>query len=309
MVAWAPIIGGAMAAQGMMGGGRGGNNGALEAALREFSNIKQPTAAEMEIELQKYVQAGLLTPEQAQTYLMGDTEMNNINVDPSTRSAQADALRQLSDISNQGGMTAIDKSRMMAINDEMNTANRGAQQAITQNAQERGVGGSGLELAARLNAQQGAAGNAARQGVDVAAAAQQRALEAISQKANLGGQMRGQDYQQAAAKAQARDAINQFNTQNRQTVAGQNVDRLNQGQQFNLGNKQTVANLNTSGENENRTRNANLKQQVFDNSVKIAAGKSGQYANIAAADQRDADREEARRNALIGLGGTLMGGK
>lgn len=309
MLPLVPIAGAAIAAGGLFGKKKSANNDALEAALREFSNIHQPGEEEMKAQLQQYVEAGVLTPEQAQTYLSGNTEFNNINLDPSTRAAQADALRQLSDISNQGGMTAIDKSRMMAINDEMGVANRGAQEAIVQNAQERGVGGSGLELAARLNAQQGAASNAARQGVDVAAAAQQRALEALTQKGNLGGQMRTQDYSQASAKAAAQDAINKFNTQNRQTVAGQNVDRVNAGQQFNLTNRQNVSNMNTATENDNRLRNADLKQRVFQNSLQVAAGKSGQYGKMAEADQAEADREAARRNALVGLGATMMGGK
>jgi hypothetical protein len=298
-----------MAASSLLGKKKKGGIDPLALAMQEFSRIQAPTAEEMKIQLQQYVEAGVLTPEQAQTILMEDTAYNDIALDPGTREAQADALRQLSDISNQGGMTAIDRARMMEINDDMQTANRGAQQAITQNMAERGVSGSGAELAARLSGQQAASSNNARAGAEVAAEAQRRALEAIMAKGNLGGSMRGQDHQQAAAKAQARDAINQFNATNRQNVINSNVDRRTQANAANLGNKQNIMLMNTQAENENRLRDSDLKQRQFENQMNLARGKTGQLNQMSAAQEKEEDRDAAYRNALLGAGATMLGSK
>lgn len=307
MVAWAPIVGGAMAASSLLGKKKKGGIDPLALAMQEFSRIQAPSASEMEVELQKYIEAGVITPEQAQTILMGDSAYNDIALDPMTREAQADALRQLTEIGNQGGMTAIDRARMMEIQDQIGTTNRGNQQAITQNMAERGVTGSGIELAARLSGQQAASGDAARAGAEMAAAAQERALQALSAKANLGGTMRNQDYTQAADKAAARDAINQFNAQNRQNVVNANVDRRTQANVANLSNKQNIMNANTGAENENRIRNADLKQRVFENQMNLARGKTGQLNQMANLQEKDKDRDEAFRNALLGAGATILG--
>ena len=314
MVAWAPIVGASIAAAGMLG--RGGGSGAeakLQAAIAEFTRLegRMPTAEEMQVVVQKFVEAGELTPSQAETVLLGPSAYEDINLDPTTRAAQADALRELGSIYNQGGLTASDKAKIMEIQDEIDTTNRGAQLAIGQNAAARGVGGSGLELAMRLNAQQQAATTGARRSTDVAALAEQRALEALMGKANLGAQMRGQDFGEASRIAEAKDAIARFNTGNRQSVINANVDRRNDAQKFNLTNRQNISNMNTAAENANRIRNADLKQREFDNRMNIAAGKTGQYQAQADLEEKRRQGDEAYRNALLGAGATILssGGK
>jgi len=56
--------------------------------------------------------------------------------------------------------------------------------------------------------------------LDVSAQAQSRALQALMQGGQLGGQIRQQDFGEQSEKAQAQDAINRFNTANRQQVSG-----------------------------------------------------------------------------------------
>jgi hypothetical protein len=99
---------------------------------------------------------------------------------------------------------------------------RGAREAILQNANARGVGGSGLELAAQLQAQQSSADRNASESMQVNAMAQQRALQALMQGENMAGNLSREDLALQSQRAQAQDAINSFNTRNGQQVAGMN---------------------------------------------------------------------------------------
>jgi len=133
-------------------------------------------------------------------------------MDPTGRNATLAALQQMQDISTQGGMTAIDRSRLQKIQDQTQTQARGAREAIAENAARRGIGGSGFELAQSMLGQQSASDLAGRQAVDVNSAAQERALAAMQATGQLGGQVNQQDL----ARANALDAIKEFNTGVRQ---------------------------------------------------------------------------------------------
>ena len=142
--------------------------------------------------------------------LIGQSSLDTM--DPTARNATLAALQQMQGVATQGGMTAIDKSRLQQIQDQTATQARGAREAIAENAAQRGIGGSGFELAQSMLGQQAASDSAARQAVDVNSAAQQRALQAMQQTGQLGGQINAQDM----AKANALDAIKEFNTGVRQ---------------------------------------------------------------------------------------------
>ena len=125
------------------------------------------------------------------------------------RSAQATALGQIQNIASQGGLTTADRARLQDIRNQEAIAEKGQRESILQNAQSRGVAGSGLEMAQQLAAQQGGATRAASRDLGVADLAQQRALAAIQGSANVGANLQGQDY----GRASAQDEINRFNTE------------------------------------------------------------------------------------------------
>jgi hypothetical protein len=179
---------------------------------------------------------------------------------------------------------------------------RGQREAILQNAQARGVAGSGLELAQSMLAQQQASNRAAQQGLDVASMAQQRALQAILQGGQLGGQIRGQDFEEQARVAAAKDAIAQFNAQNQQQVNLANSAARQQANMFNLGLKQDVANANTNIRNQQEMYNKGLHQQDFENRYRKAGGVAGGYNNLASLYGNQA------QNRLNFVGGLIESG-
>jgi hypothetical protein len=225
------------------------------------------------------------------------TDFDNVSVDPNLIENQQASLGALDEIIEGGGMNAMDKANMSRIQGEVSQADRGRREAINQNMQMRGVGGSGMELLAQLQSSQAATDRANQSGLDIAGMAQQRALESIMNKGNLSGDMRSQEFGEKSNIASARDAIEKFNAANRLGVAGDNrsyatnvaqgnADTRNQATMANWGARQDMANQNVATKNAAQTVNRDLAQQKFDNDMAI---------------------RQARANALSGQAGMYQG--
>lgn len=239
-------------------------------AYDQFGNVKLPdindeklnlTAPELQY-LQNYM-------ENAQS--LGPSEMTNISIDPRLQTAQMNALDTLSKIGSSGGMTDIERAQLNAVHRETDQQDQARQQAILQNMAERGMGGSGVELAARLSSSQHAADRASQEGDRTAAEAQQRALQAIAQSGSLGSQMQGQQFGEKSQVAQAQDAIARFNNQNSQEVARRNIERQNAEQAA----KQSMLEKQVALQNQQQQYNKELLQKGFTNQMQLASGKAG----------------------------------
>jgi hypothetical protein len=279
----------------------GGKDSAAEdaqrQAVRQLQRLELPSIGEMQIQLEQLLLQGQITPEQAQAALIARSNLEDIAVDPQFKQAQINALNKLQEIG-EGGLTLQDKANLERIKAEQAAMERGQREAILQNAQARGVAGSGLELAQSMLAQQQASNRSSQQGLDVASMAQQRALQAILQGGQLGGQIRGQDFEEQARVAAAKDAIAQFNAQNQQQVNLANSAARQQANIFNLGLKQDVANANTNIRNQQQFYNKGLYQQDFENRYRKAGGIAGGYSNLASLY---GDQSKQRLNFVGGL--------
>ena len=272
-------------------------------ALQMWLDTNIPDIESQKIYLERLKSQGQLDPETEQAYLQQQSEMASITTDPRLKEAQLGALSKLQQIGDEGGMLLEDKANLNKITADNAAAEQGQRGAILQNMQSRGMGGSGMEMAANLANQQGAATRAANQSMSVAGMAQQRALDSIMKGGQLGGEMRGQEFGEAARKAEAQDAINRFNTQNRSDVQQRNVASRNDAQRYNLGESQRIADANVGLGNQQDVHNKGLAQQRYNNELSRTAGATGQYntnANATAAKgQADA--------AMIGAVGQTIG--
>lgn len=169
----------------------------------------------------------LQDPEERMVYELEDTAYNNIAVDPSVLSAQREALNDLINLSEAKGLNAVDQQALQEIIDEENRTLQGQNQATLQNAMERGVYGSGLEMAQRLQNAQSSANRMNNRDMDVMSQAQQRALEALTNYGNLASNMRTQDFGEQEKIANANDIINKANWENRQNISNANVQDRN----------------------------------------------------------------------------------
>jgi hypothetical protein len=188
-----------------------------------FRNLKTPGADELR-------KAGELGP----------SAYEGISEDPALRDAQLQALGYLQNLGNQQGMdmgAKVAHQEAMAATAQQERSNRGA---IMEDAAQRGMRGSGNELLSQLVGSQGSAQRNAMAGQRAAADARMRALQAMVGAGQLGGQVRGQDWQQNAEKARARDTIGAFNAANsRSAISEDFAGRLARAQGMASGAQQS----------------------------------------------------------------------
>lgn len=282
------------------GGAAGQAQDIQKQMLDEAKNIPLPVLKEYYPELYKQVVS--LNPEMETAVTLGPSEMQGIATDPSLRQAQLKALSKLQEVGDAGGRDAqfmADASRM---ENDINTNLQGQQGAISQNMAARGISGGGSELVAKNMAAQNAANRQAQMGMDLNAQAQQRALQAIMQGGQLGGQMQNQDFSQAAQKAQAADAINRFNTQNQQQVISTNVGAKNKAQEYNANNAQNISNQNVGVNNQAQLQNNDLSQRQFDNEMKKRGLITGAQQGLANSYNNESQGNKQFFGGLISAG-------
>lgn len=317
MVAPAIIAGGIMAGGSIAGGLLGGAASLkaqkaaqklAEKAASQYDSIRVPTPEELQVQLQNLIQQGEITPEEAQAYLVENSAYSGLDLSGGEgRQAELAALNELRGITEAGGLTAQDRAKIADIQEQMGTANRGAQEAIMQNAAQRGISGSGLEMASRLMAQQQAASDANRQGLQTAADAEKRALEAIIAQGGAGSRLSSADFEREAKVAEAKDLMARFNATNQQQVGLTNVAARNAAQAANLAEKQRIADFNKQQENQNRLRGSDLKQQAFENQMQLAGGKAAALSGAAQSANQRAQSQQQLYGSLIGTGGQMLG--
>lgn len=269
--------------------GSGGQDVAQKAA-DSYKNVSLPDIEKMKLQLEELVSQGEISPEEAAVILQETNAFENVSTDPRLRESQLKALSGVEEIVNGQGLTAADRANINKVQSENARAERGSREAILQNAQQRGVGGSGLEIAAQLQNSQESAQRNADAGLEISKQAQQRALEALNQQASMSGNLRSQDYNEQAQKAQAQNTINQFNAANRNAASMANTQARNTAQATNLQNKQNIANANTAQRNAAQQYNKQLEQKGFENNLALTAGKTGAMNYLA--DQKNKEREQ-----------------
>lgn len=265
---------------------------AYQDGLQLLQNIVPPTLADLSIELTQAVQQGELSPEEYIAYMAEKSAMEGIEIPQQLKDIQYDALNQMNEISNSGGMTDIDKARLNEIKGEMLSSARGLQKSTQQNMASRGISGSGVELASQLSNDSANIEAASKGGYDVAAEAQRRALDAIKSKSTMAGNLRTQEFGEQEAKAKATDAVNDYNTRVRQAVSNANINDRNNAEAKNLAERQRIADVNTGIKNQEEEKNTQARQTVFDNAVKQTIPQVQQGNNIGREVLGGAERDE-----------------
>lgn len=284
------------------GNAQGDAKDARNQALQQWLSVNVPDPAQQRLELQRFQQTGQFSPSLQKAFQQDPSGLKSLQIDPTSRAAEVKALQQMVDVASNGGMDAQARQQEQQAINATNANERGQRGAIEQNFAARGVGGSGAELAAQLEASQGDANQAASQGLQSAAGGEQRALQAMSSYDNMASNLNNQDYGQAAAAAQAQDAINRFNTQNQQTVSNSNTNAVNDAQKYNLGEAQKISDLNTGVANTQEQYNKGLVQKQFDNSVQKAQGAANALGGVANQANQSAQN---KADMWGGIGGAI----
>lgn len=262
-------------------------NNARNAALEQYANINLPSLEAQQLNLQDYQNAGTMTPEMEQLMQMGPTSMEGISLDPQTRAMQMQALEQMSGMAS-GQIQPGDVAGFEIAKRDAAAYDQAKQGQILQEMQQRGQGGSGAELLARLKSTQSSADRLNQADLEQAKQMQQARIAALQSQSNMASGIRSQDYGQESDLARARDAINQFNVQNSQNVEGRNTTNKNSAQQMNLQNSQNTANMNVENRNKQQIANKGLLQQQYNNQLNLANAKAGQYGQQANSQDQQA---------------------
>ena len=208
-----------------------------------------------EIEFQKYstpealAYLGNFTPEELQA-----TGLPSGVINQAMRQKQLQALGGVEQLS-QTGLSAIDKAALTEIQNEIANQERGQRESILQNMAQRGLSGSGQELAAQLQSSQSAAQIASQQGIQQAAQAQQARVNALNNLSNMATGIEQTDFERQTQKAQAQDIINQFNVQNRNTAGLRNLQTQQDLVSMNAQERNRIAQANIDLANKQLLQN------------------------------------------------------
>lgn len=279
---------------------------AIKAQLDKLNAVQTPTAESLTLpQLQQFVSAGIMTPEEAKSYLAGDTAYSGLTADNSGLDTEMQAIGKLQDIVNSGGADAEEQANIQGILNTLGTTERGDREAIvTQNARQ-GIANSGLTMAAKLAAEQNDATNANTNALQTGASEEARNLEAIKELGGIGGQVQGQQYTAGANKASAADAISKFNAQQEQDISKVNTTAANAAKAANLSNAQDISNKNTIGAQQQEASVPAAQQKAYEDALgKATAGMGGAEA-LANAKSTSGQQSAGILGGLLGTAGTV----
>lgn len=283
----APIAGGIignLAAK----GDREAAEAAYNSAIQEIMQIGAPPDLSKEIILQKFAQAGVLTPELEENIDQLTSATAQIQEDVKTKQRQVEAADILAK-RGRGGFTLEDRSALDKIRETLEGDYQAKQRAIQQQMQARGVSGSGQELAMMLQSASDTANRASQEGIDLGALATQRALQSMTQAGDLASRIRTQDLDYQRLTKGAQDELNRFNVQGRRDTETRNIAALNRARQYNIQQQQRAADANVTASNKELYRQSEARRQYWLDQVERAKMRSGalkgqseQYAGNAA---------------------------
>lgn len=286
----------------LTGGESGQAQADLDQALAAIQAVQTPTQAQLTLpQLQQYVNAGLMTPAQATAALQGSNAYNNINIDPATTEAEMTALGQEQQVAGDQGMTPQMEAQLTAALNTANTNQTGQEQSILDQMAQRGISTSLMGPAAEMAEAGQNAQTANLTSAQAAGQAETNALTAMANAGTLAGNINSQEYTQAANKAAAQNAINQWNAQNQTNVNLANQQTQQQANAYNAENAQNIATENTGLANEQTQYNAEVPETVFQNAMQKAGAEAG--VNEAQASQATAAGQQQ-----AGLYSGLIGG-
>ena len=283
------------------------------AKLQALLGLANRPPAIPEVEFAKYSTPealsylGNFTPEELQA-----TGLPAGVINQAMRQKQLQAIGGIQELS-ETGLSAIDRAALTEIQNQIATQERGQRESILQNMAQRGISGSGQELAAQLQGSQAASQQASTQGMQQAAQAQRARMQALSSLSEMAGGIEQTDFQREAQKQEAQDIINRFNVQNRNVAGLRDLD-LQQSLRNEFEREKTrVGQANIDIENQQR-----LQNEV--NRPLAQYGLQSQYASgisqgLGGMGQSQTQQQLANQQAMsqgigtgLNVGGSLAGG-
>lgn len=287
----------------LTGGSNNDANDALKAALGTIEGVNTPTADQLTLpQLQQYVQAGLMTPAQAQAALEKSNAYNNISTDPRAREASIDALTNLQSIGDAGAAGSPQEQAALAqVESSLNQNLQSQRGSILDQMDQRGIPSSLMGVSAQLAAAGQDSEQAHQDALTAEANNSNMALQALEQSGTLGNSISQEQFSEQAQKAAAQNAIDQWNAANQTTVNLNNAQLQQQANATNLQDEQSVSNANTQNANARTQYNSQIPQQVYNDAMAKAQAEAGIYGQSAKQYTGQGEQNAGTAGMLINL--------
>lgn len=215
---------------------------------------------------------------------LGQTELDGISLDPRYQQAQLKALADLQEIG-QTGLTTEDRVEFDRLREDATADDTARQKSILQNLAQTGTLDSGNALIAKLQSNSDATQSALERGRDLASQSAQARRDAISQAANVASNLQQNDFNRQNTVASAKDTINRYNAENRQSVQGANLSaaqNIENARANNVAN-QSQANVNArSGANQAELARYDREQSLYNQNSQSQQANNATQANNSA---------------------------
>lgn len=277
-------------------------------AIAALEKVGIPSVEAQKIALENPAMVFNYVPELEQEFPELKSQFEQVQADPRLKAEQAKALEGLSQRA-EGGLTPDDIAQIENIKRNVAGQARAQDASIMQNMEQRGIGGSGAELMARLAASQQAAQQASLDSQQLASLDYQAKIDALMQLGNLAGSQREQAYQEEAQKATALDRMKELNQAARYDVQGRNVAAKNTASLGRQELAQQLENQRAATANQEQMYNKQLQQQRFENEMAKAGAASSAYTGAAQGALQAGQTAAANKAAMWqGIGQAGMGG-
>lgn len=283
-------IGGGILGNELSRGDRSAAEDQIKGIQALYNNIKLPNTEDEKLNLREFGQGQMLNnkEDQAQQLSMQDN-LQNINLDPRLKQTQMNALETLQKISGSG-FTPEELNAAQQQRDAREGDLTSKLKQLQQNQDMRGVGNSDMALAQRMMEAQGSANRGAADARDLQAQAFKRSLDAVTQGANLAGNMDARDYSQQANLANSLNNRELTNLNQRANVSANNVDRFNAALSSNANRMNTTNDKNVALANDQQQFNKGLLNTDFQRQLQLAGAKAGTNKDMANMHNANASR-------------------
>lgn len=185
-----------------------GNEQASKLSQKQLEMLGQQLANIQGIDLPKLEQAN---PDQ-----MGSSAVGSMKSDQGLRGKQLQALATIQNTIDQGGLDLTDRAALEDANGVATNQQHRAREGVRADLSGRGQLNSGADLMMNLDAAQAGSNALRKTGMDTAAMAQRRRLDAINQASNMAGGLREQDWREGETAARAKDIRDERNASARE---------------------------------------------------------------------------------------------
>ena len=301
------IMGGVSAAGGLLNYfvQQGFSEQQAEQFQRLYEQAKAITPPELVApEYEKYQAQSPYQVEGYQPQMLGQSAEGALGIDEATRARQMSVLDQLEQMYKSGG---LDPQSVAAMNQAQMQANQNAQAqraGVEAQALRSGRGNSNLQYLLQQQAGQADANRLNQASLDAAAAARQRALEAMGMFSNQASNLRQQDFGQQQQAAQAKDIYSKFNTNMMNDALKYKVQQENQRNQNMFENQQNILNRNVEQTNRAKDLKNQLAQNAFENQLRKQQMMAGAVGGNMQAQQNQAN---LMSKGISGVTGGLAG--